>query len=385
MRALLLCLLGVSSMLWAQGARQKHPQIVGTGYMSQIGATAKFASANKLNADANAATRQQRVNSVPTFSRSFTYNGVTYPYMMVGKDPQKGDTTKVDTALVAIQFFFDEYFDQNGNNVVLDAGTVVPLVVNGPNFEKAAYPNGNLQFSDAVQRAEFFGVMKNDWHTMITKPRILQSVQIEVPVGSSFVFQTGPSGPYFALIDDGFFVSQLNTILQFEPFHLDELAIVLTKNALFYQAGSVSNCCVAGFHTAFNVATRGNRHDVQTFVTASWMDAGIFGDPGRADVNFLSHEITEWMNDPFVNNVVPSWQEAGSSPPVCQSILETGDPLEDLATDALPVMLNGFTYHPQTEALLQWFERQVPSTAFQGAYSFPDTTALTGPLACPGT
>ena len=28
------------------------------------------------------------------------------------------------------------------------------------------------------------------------------------------------------------------------------------------------------------------------------------------DVNILSHEVIEWMNDPFITNVVPSWTTA---------------------------------------------------------------------------
>jgi len=371
---------------WAQNPTPlKHPEIVNVGYMSQTGATTKFTSVNKLTPDGNAATKQQRVNSVPNFMSSFTFGGTTYPYTMVGDDPKHGGSTHVPTSLVTIQLFFDEYADQNGNNIVIDALTVAPQFLSGPNFETAAYGTGTTQFSDSVQRAEFFNVMKPGWHTLINRPRMLPSVQIEVPFGLSLVFQAGQGGPFFALIDDGFFVSQLNTILQFEPFQVNELALVLTRNALFYQGGDPNNCCVLGFHTAFDTAVHGNRHDVQTFATASWVDAGIFADPGRADVNFISHEITEWMNDPFVNNVVPSWQAPGSNPPVCQSILETGDPLEFFATDSFPVTVDGFTYHPQVEALLEWFERQVPSTAFQGAYSYPDTTLLTAPLACPGT
>lgn len=353
--------------------------------MSQTGSTIQFASANKLTADANAATKQQRVNSVSNFARTFAASGANFPFTMVGDDPKEGGTTRIATSLLNIQFFFDEFTDTNGNNIVLDASTVTQQLVNGPNFESASYATGNTQFSDSVQRAEFFNVMKPGWHTLLRKPRVLPTVQVEVPVGLSFVFQAGQGGPYFALIDDGFFVSQLNTILQFEQFDLDELAIVLTRNALFYQANSPTNCCVLGFHTAIDKGVRGNRHDVQTFVTASWVDDGIYGDPGRADINFISHEISEWMNDPFVNNTVPAWQAPQSSTAQCQTILETGDPLEFLSSNAFPVTMNGFTYHPQVEALLEWFERQVPSTAFDGAYSFPDTTMLTAPLACPGT
>ena len=43
---------------------------------------------------------------------------------------------------------------------------------------------------------------------------------------------------------------------------------------------------------------------------------------------------------------------------------------------SLAVTLNGKTYHPQNVALLQWFAGQTPSSAYQRAYSYPDTTVL---------
>jgi hypothetical protein len=48
--------------------------------------------------------------------------------------------------------------------------------------------------------------------------------------------------------------------------------------------------------------------------------------------------------------------------------------------------MNGRTYHPQNEALLQWFEFESPSSAIHGAYSYPDETTLTAlsPIELPG-
>lgn len=58
--------------------------------------------------------------------------------------------------------------------------------------------------------------------------------------------------------------------------------------------------------------------------------------------------------------------------------VEVGDVIEGLPGQVFPItMPNGFTYHPQNEALLQWFEFQSPSTAINGAYSYPDITTLT--------
>ena len=54
----------------------------------------------------------------------------------------------------------------------------------------------------------------------------------------------------------------------------------------------------------------------------------------------------------------------------CDDILETGDQLVGFS---VPVGLNGFTHHPQTENILQWFTRETPSSALGGLYRFPTT------------
>ena len=97
----------------------------------------------------------------------------------------------------------------------------------------------------------------------------------------------------------------------------------------------------------------------------------------------LSHEIAETYNDPFVasdgvHNITPWWLAPNG---LCQNDLETGDVIETLPNSLFPITLNThsgpFTYHPQNEALLQWFASETPSSAFGGAYSFPDMTVLT--------
>ena len=57
--------------------------------------------------------------------------------------------------------------------------------------------------------------------------------------------------------------------------------------------------------------------------------------------------------------------------------LETGDVIEGLPNAAYLITLKGVTYHPQNEALLQWFAGQTPSSAIGGAYSYPDKSVLT--------
>jgi hypothetical protein len=77
-----------------------------------------------------------------------------------------------------------------------------------------------------------------------------------------------------------------------------------------------------------------------------------------------------------VNNATPIWVGPNG---LCQNNLETGDVVEGLPNATFPMTIGGFTYHPQNEALLQWFAGVTPSSALGGAYSYPDTSVLTSP------
>jgi hypothetical protein len=83
------------------------------------------------------------------------------------------------------------------------------------------------------------------------------------------------------------------------------------------------------------------------------------------DTYFLSHELAEWMDDPFLNN---SFRWVGGQVSTCQTLIEVGDPLTGFGFTA---SLNGFTYHLSELAMLPWFSREMPSSAVNGWYSFP--------------
>ena len=358
--------------------------------------TAKHTSSNRLSASTNAAlqgtaaSQPVTIKSVPFFNSSFTFQNQTFPFSMVGHAPQRGGTTLVDTSYLALSFFFDEFVDQNGNNIVIDATGNTNNLLNGPDFERFPFTTGNTQFSDAVARAEFFNVMRkgdadDQWHTLLEQPRQFKPVTIEVPFGSSLVFSDGTN--FFAFVDINFMNSQLNTLVQTEDIRVDEIPIFVTHNTV-YADFVFGGCCIGGFHTAFEANQIGNTVFVQTFAFATSLDAAvandIFGDPTIfADVAAMSHELTETFNDPFVNNVVPSWQFPGAPPGTCSNVLETGDPVENLPNPTFPVTVDGFLYHPQTEALLQWFSRESPSSAFGGAYSYPGNNLTSPSMACP--
>ncbi len=346
------------------------------GFLQNQGAQPRFESGSKLSDAARMAVRQNRVSSVPHFSGAFTLGGATYPYTMVGSNPQAGGTTEIPTEIIPVSMFFEGYVDDSGNPLVLDPGPILSRVQGSPNFRNATYETGTTQFADAVQRAQFFHNSGQDWHTLLSAPQFLQPVRIDVPKNAARVYRNRTSGATYAVVDSSFFISQLNTIIQLENLRPDALAIALTSNVLLAPQSDIKRCCVLGFHTSFDVGELAQVKFVQTFIWASWMDPGILG-ASLADVTPMSHEISEWMNNPFGSNMVPAWQPAGGGG--CQNNLETADPVAMLPNAGFPVPIDGFTYHPHNQVLLQWFQRGAASDAVDSAFSFPDTSLVTGP------
>jgi len=355
---------------------------------------------NKLSASTNAAAQQQdpRIVSLPNFTRAFSFGGQVFPYTMVGQDPTRKQTTTVPTQYVPLSFFFDEFVDQNGNNIVIDSTTITGEIKHSPLFENSQYATGFTQYEDAQMRAEFYTLFNKDgdndgndsFHVLLGHPETLIPVTIEVPFGSSVVFQA-PDGSLAALIDINFIGSQLNTLVQTEPITVSAIPIFVTRNAVYgdFVKQQPVDCCIGGFHTAFETNQVGNQIFVQTFAFAASLDPDIsdflFNDPTIfADIFPLSHELGELLNDPFINNTTPNYQLPGAPAGACQNLLEVGDVVENLPSPSQPISLHGFTYHPQTLGLLQWFEGKVPSDAIHGDYSFPDPTRLTSPFTpCP--
>jgi hypothetical protein len=315
------------------------------------------------------------LKSIPHFNGAFLSGGQLYPFTMVGRNPLRNAGADVNTDAIAINL---QFLDGNGNvffSLNVDT-TLLNKIYTSPVFQNNV---DGLQFAEAIQKKEFSGVAKPNWHNGIAQPRPLTSVTVQVPAADYYYFyDTDPSVPLpVAIMDYDFWVSQLNTIFQLENISVDRLPMVFTNNVSLYQ-GDPSNCCVIGFHGAYDGA---KPNSIQTFLWASWIDTNqgnsIFWEPPHAyslsDVGPLSHEVSEWVNDPFVNNVTPSWQYpdpsgVGQSGFCGGNILETGDPVEVLPY--ANANING--YWPQTEALLQWFS----GSSSLGIYSYPDTTAL---------
>ena len=201
-------------------------------------------------AAAQGAYSQVTINSVPHWSAAFSHDGTIYPYTIVGSKPAAGGMTQIHTALVPISLEFDEYVDQQGRPLILDVTPSIARVVQSPNFATYNYGTGDVQFADAVQRAQFASYSGPNWHTQLALPRVLAPVVLEVPVGAAKLYQSA-SGVLYAKVDFNFFASQINTITQMAKLQVDEFPILLASNTLLYENGDASQCCILGFHTAY--------------------------------------------------------------------------------------------------------------------------------------
>ena len=323
--------------------------------------------------------------TVPFFSRTYTIDSLQYPQTFVGTDPASTNTTTTVIApVVPVIIVIDNgngtftTFDSTRKLNTSPAGSALSATLGtltSPLFQNANYVTGGttvgtgVQFGDAIQRATFWDSISTtspNWHVRIM-PQLKPAVTINVPASAGSV-----SGP-FALVDLNFIGTALDNIAA-NYGGATTFPIFLLYETLMTQNNGTS-CCILGYHTA--VQTGAN---IQTYAMGTYLDPFQIGG-GASDVSVLSHEVAEWLNDPFVNNIVPDWPAPFSfippGPPYtagsCQNNLETGDPIED-RVDPLKVNFKittfGRQYTLQNEALAPWFLHSAPSFSVNGYYTY---------------
>lgn len=344
------------------------------------------------------------LTTASTFAGAFAaqagpFTGFVFPFIMLGNHPAAGGTTTFTTNIAEVSLTL-----LNADGTVLTTVPFAPfeaLTLNSPNFQDSRYSSSPspTQFADAVQRAEFFSQLQPGmpWHTRLS-PLVVNRVNITVPrfvnvrladgtviQARSYFIGTAADGSTFVLMLDllfnFFFVNEAVDEINLGNFQTDALNVTAFPNTFLFSLNVASpntpgGCCVLGFHTLFfdpSVVPQPN----WLTLFASWISPGVFGG-GFGDVTALSHEISETFDNPLLINAAPNWQFPGqpANSTACQNNLETGDPIEVLPNATFPVTIDKFTYHPQNEALRQWFEMGATSNAIGGAFSYPNTALL---------
>ena len=297
-------------------------------------------------------------DTIPFWTGSFTYGGATYRYDMVGTDPRQGGSTTVPTEIIPLRLRFAD-----GN--VLDATPDAIDAAASPLFQAGAFAEGATQYGDAMQRGEFWQTMATSYHVLLGTPELLPTVEVTVPPakGSTFL---APGGHLEAHVDAVWLVNLIHQTIAARHISPTSLPIVLSHDTIALGPRFVgAHGTTGGWQcrdTSCGSVNGNGRQPVQTYVYATWFPHTFTTNP---DAVVLSHEIAEWLNDPFADNTVPNWISpvpAAASGYGCTNFLEVGDPLVHIAA------LYG-NYHLQDEAFLSWFTRDAPSTAINGQYS----------------
>jgi hypothetical protein len=325
--------------------------------------------------------------ALPFYTANYTsLRGKQLTFNIVGTDPSLGaNATTVPAVIVPLKFVFP-----NAGNPALDGTDVVAATENSPIFLTADYTTGATdvgvtQYGDAIQRAEFWNLpgFSQNYHVLLGTPTVAPTVTINVPAGKGNAFRlTG--GGLLGVVDDNYFNSILAALLP--AYSASQLPIFTTDNVFLGANGLIGNCCVLGFHDSQGPPAA----TAQTWIFAAYTEPGTFRGNVILDVQPLSHETAEWLNDPFVGILTFNGSGINLVPPAvlpgqggaCIINFETGDPLE-----APPVVFtkitNSTTYHLQDEVFLPWYLHSVPSFSVNGWYTFlnafPSFSTLCGP------
>jgi hypothetical protein len=381
-----------------------------------------------------------------TFSYTDPQNGVTYPITMVGADPKSGASSTIHTVVVPLKI--NIVAGNQDTSILNDAGfagfRATPLtrsfdgtrrvanVLDSPVFKNATYDadlGGDTgQLGDVFMRAQF-GKIGTGYHVKLVNDAVTATQVIDVPANKGLAYQRpvgawrtahgSPTDTVAGVVQGDWFSAQLQTLLGSLKIPGDVVPIFLTDNVMLYLSG-YTDCCVIGYHGAGMPVGRGagsangqGNQQVNTFIYSAWTTPGTYSgflsdytgtraapNPtrGLADIHALSHEVSEWLDDPFINNAVQPWLTPTAPQYGCTGVLETGDPVVGVW---FPLAGNNAgaadsynyygQYHPEEEVFAQWFGRGGVEAAgyhsWDGRLTFmgPRTIALGGPYAGFGT
>src|SRR5437660_2580114 len=249
-------------------------------------------------------------------------DGVTYSYSMVGADPATESAASIYVDIVPVNVTVA--------GTTFNGSDVVPTLLASPLFQNGDYSstsaastatggrgaggelsagNVDVQLLDATMRSQFNKV-GTGYHLHLSAT-VRRPVTIQVPAEFG-VTMTSRGGVTFADIDETWFQPQvegLTASLHYLQPH--RLALFITNEVMLYGNHTPTACCLFVAHGATDTTAEGHgsqgRQSLQTFVCASWIPPRTFRPPrswAKQHLSELSHEITEWADDPCLTNEV---------------------------------------------------------------------------------
>jgi hypothetical protein len=347
----------------------RHPKLDVPTRQSKPDVAARFASEGGVAQEFLA-----RARTIPhwTFQYTDPTNGVTYPITMAGGDPRAGNTTtSIHTVIVPLRMNFvagnqdtsafddagyfgyravpvSHTFDGTGraqdvlDSPIFSIGFTTPLDMGGD----------TAQVGDAFVRAQW-SKLNTGYHLALVNDTVLPAQTIDVPASKGLAYQRpvgawrelhgyGTTDTISGFAEYAWFSNRVQNLINSLHISSTTVPIVLTDNVLLYEGhDAYRQCCVLGYHGAAVGASNGmGNQPVQTYMFSAWLTPGVYSgfladytDPNReapnptrgiADIHSLSHELSEFLDDPFINNVVQPWHAVTAPQYGCSDLLETG-------------------------------------------------------------
>jgi hypothetical protein len=313
-----------------------------------------------------------------TFTVTAPADGNPYSVVVVGGDPfsKTPSAVTVDAVLVPVVMQVVEtptdvaMFDPTASNYcdpaahsAVDRFRDSPLVV-ANDLKFNGVDVGTWQYVPGFKRAEF-------WHTnggQLLDDTIRWTVAAPVTLSAALgkgTVNVGKTGCLYAVVNNGVISDTLkNTVIP----KLQKSGVISTaKFALFMtidveQLKSDGTCCNNGDHGWIRVNPGDPRQ------TWGWADydthSNVYDGQNGADIKSLSHEIAEWMNNPYYDNAPPEWGYIGEAQGKCVAHFEVGDPINSYLA---PKTVKHFVYHLQEFAYFGWFFDGPAGTKYPGA------------------
>lgn len=307
--------------------------------------------------------------ALQVWNGSFVYQSKTNKFVMVGTDPSATNvTTTVPVYIIPVKFGFTK----NSKNYIFDPTKAIgsglsavnqtlasPIFQSSIDYVQGGTDIGTTQYEDAFQRGNFWtDVMTNtDYHVLLGTPTVLPTLTIKVPTADGTVGTSsyGPPGT-LGIVSYNWFTAEAPTwIAKYSQITPSAIAIFITYNVYLSETSNFAGCCIGGYHNAY-----GSSKSPQTYAQFSFMGQSTAREVFSSDVSALSHELGEWYDDPYVNNLQGA----------CGGLLEVGDPLEGNADYGDTIYtIGGYPYHIQDLVFLKYFG-QTPATSVNDWWTF---------------
>jgi hypothetical protein len=308
-------------------------------------------------------------------------DGATYSGVLVGGNPF-GATAPFSIDAVLIPMIIDVLqpdgtivaFDPTAPNSCDPEGLPVvyrfqqsPLVV-ATDLKFNGVDVGKAQYIDGFMRAQFWNAPHHNRSSYTNHLNWSFPSAIAFPVldsRNSVIQNPGTCNEVAVILGDVFnswietyFIPELQKAKVISP---TQFAFFLTKNVV--TANTLSP--VTGI--------KGGAHRSVGSPAQTWARAASGG-----DINTASHEIAEWMNDPFLTNKAPSWGYIGEDKTGCSRAVEVGDPTNGTRAPSISTDLV-YYYNPQELTFFSWFFTPDGAPSWGAGGKFSSNGKFTGP------